>query len=339
MIRRLAILPAAVAALALAAPAVAQLPPGDPPPQDPPPSDPPPVPKPKDARLSIKIESGRVDNKVRYVLEGEELLVRGHIWPYVKHQVVRIAIYRSGKLVHTRTVKVLKDETRKNAGKYQHRFTQVTKEAKYTVQARHDATLEQEAGKSNKEDARAIQSHIDGRESVRLLQISLRSMAFVSPLNGDLDDATRRAVLAYRKVQRWERTGSPTPTMFRKVFAGKGAYHLKYRHPSKHVEGDLERQVIVLANHKKPQQIYTMSSGKPSTPTVQGKFHFYRKEPGANSHGMYYSVYFYGGYAVHGYPSVPATYPASHGCLRVPIPDAYRIYNTIDIGETIYVFD
>jgi lipoprotein-anchoring transpeptidase ErfK/SrfK len=261
------------------------------------------------------------------------------MWPYVKHQVVRLRIYRSGKLIHTRTVKVLKDETRDNAGKYQYRFTQVTKEAKYTVQASHDATIEQEAGESNKEDARAIQSHIDGRESVRLLQIAMRSMAFVSPLNGDLDDATRRAVLAYRKVQRWERTGSPTPTMFRKVFAGKGAYHLKYRHPSKHVEGDLERQVIVLADHKKPQQIYTMSSGKPSTPTVQGKFRFYRKEPGANWEGMYYSTYFYGGYAVHGYPSVPATYPASHGCLRVPIPDAYRIYNMIDIGETIYVFD
>jgi lipoprotein-anchoring transpeptidase ErfK/SrfK len=81
-----------------------------------------------------------------------------------------------------------------------------------------------------------------------------------------------------------------------------------------------------------------MSSGKASTPTVQGTFHFYRSQPGSNSHGMYYSRYFYAGYAVHGYPSVPANYPASHGCLRVPMADAYRIYKSIYIGETIYVY-
>ena len=50
------------------------------------------------------------------------------------------------------------------------------------------------------------------------------------------------------------------------------------------------------------------------------------------------STYFHGGYAIHGYPSVPATYPASHGCVRVPIPDAAHIYNKIFIGETIYVY-
>jgi lipoprotein-anchoring transpeptidase ErfK/SrfK len=172
-----------------------------------------------------------------------------------------------------------------------------------------------------------------------LLQISLRSMAFVSPLNGDLDDATRRGVLAWRKVNDWAHTGSPTPGMFRKVFNGEGTYKPRYEHPAKHVEGDLRHQVLVLVDDKKPVQIYTMSSGKPSTPTVQGKFRFYRQDPGANSEGMYYSSYFIRGYAVHGYPSVPATYPASHGCLRVPIPDAVRIYNWIDIGDTIYVFD
>ena len=33
------------------------------------------------------------------------------------------------------------------------------------------------------------------------------------------------------------------------------------------------------------------------------------------------SNYFIRGYAIHGYAEVP-TYAASHGCLRVPIPDA-----------------
>jgi len=160
----------------------------------------------------------------------------------------------------------------------------------------------------------------------------------VSPVNGKLDDATRRAVLAFRKVQGWHRTGSPTSPVFRRVFNGRGRFKLAHKGPASHVEGDLTRQVLVLVKDGKPDQIYTMSSGKRSTPTVKGTFKFYRSQPGSNSHGMYYSRYFYRGYAVHGYPSVPATYPASHGCLRVPIPDAYRIYKSIFIGETIYVY-
>ena len=41
---------------------------------------------------------------------------------------------------------------------------------------------------------------------------------------------------------------------------------------------------------------------------------------------MVHSSYFIRGYAIHGYPSVP-NYPASHGCLRVPIPNALQIFN------------
>jgi lipoprotein-anchoring transpeptidase ErfK/SrfK len=52
---------------------------------------------------------------------------------------------------------------------------------------------------------------------------------------------------------------------------------------------------------------------------------------------MVHSNYFIGGYAIHGYASVP-NYPASHGCLRVPIPNAYSIFNWIDLGDRIFVY-
>ena len=68
-----------------------------------------------------------------------------------------------------------------------------------------------------------------------------------------------------------------------------------------------------------------MSSGKPSTPTVIGRFRVYTKTPGVNSEGMVDSNYFIRGYAIHGYAEVP-TYAASHGCLRIPIPDAPAVY-------------
>jgi lipoprotein-anchoring transpeptidase ErfK/SrfK len=62
-----------------------------------------------------------------------------------------------------------------------------------------------------------------------------------------------------------------------------------------------------------------------------------RTEPGYNSHGMYYSWYFYGGYAVHGYNSVP-DYPASHGCLRTFISDQPEIYERIFYGQDIFIW-
>ena len=46
---------------------------------------------------------------------------------------------------------------------------------------------------------------------------------------------------------------------------------------------------------------------------------------------MYYSVYWHGGYAIHGYHSVPP-YPASHGCVRNPIPESKFIYNWVTSG-------
>jgi L,D-transpeptidase-like protein len=327
--RRLSILLAATVALALAAPAAAQVPVG--------PTGPTGPPAPKEARMSIAIKSGRSDRGTRWEITGDKLLVKGHIWPFVESQRVTVELYRSGQLVDSAEVKVEKDATKQNAGKFQHRF-ELGDEGSYTVKARHDLTTEQAAAAAGPKKLRVIPAHVRGEESTRLLQISLNSLAYVSPVNGSLDDATRRAVLAFRKVQNWRHTGSPTSDVFRRVFTGHGRFKLHHTSPATHVEGDLKHQVIVLTKHGKPDQIYTMSSGKASTPTVQGTFKFYRSQPGANSHGMYYTRYFHGGYAVHGYPSVPATYPASHGCIRVPMADAYRIYQSIYIGETIYVY-
>jgi lipoprotein-anchoring transpeptidase ErfK/SrfK len=84
--------------------------------------------------------------------------------------------------------------------------------------------------------------------------------------------------------------------------------------------------------------LYTMSSGKPSTPTVIGRFRVYTKTPGTNAHGMVDSNYFIGGYAIHGYPEVP-TYAASHGCLRVPIPNSAAIYGWVQEGTPVDVYN
>ncbi len=53
---------------------------------------------------------------------------------------------------------------------------------------------------------------------------------------------------------------------------------------------------------------------------------------------MVNSNYFIRGYAIHGYAEVP-TYAASHGCLRVPIPDAAAIYGWVREGTPVDVYN
>ena len=93
----------------------------------------------------------------------------------------------------------------------------------------------------------------------------------------------------------------------------------------------------MLLRGRKVDRIYTTSSGKSSTPTVLGRFKVYQRSFGTNALGMVHSSYFIGGYAIHGYLDVP-TFPASHGCLRVPVPNAFSIFNWLRIGDRVDVY-
>jgi L,D-transpeptidase catalytic domain len=51
---------------------------------------------------------------------------------------------------------------------------------------------------------------------------------------------------------------------------------------------------------------------------------------------LYNPLYFNGGIAIHGAPSVPA-YPASHGCVRIPMAASRWFYDTVAAGTPVYV--
>jgi hypothetical protein len=154
---------------------------------------------------------------------------------------------------------------------------------------------------------------------------------------GRLTGGSRLAICAFRKVNGMARNFSYKPAIFRKLLMGHGAFQPRY-HEGHHVEVDISRQVMALVDGDKVVATFHVSTGKSSTPTVRGTFHFYRKEPGTNSHGMYMSIYFIRGYATHGYPSVPTHEAASHGCVRNPIPFSNYIYNWINLGDAMHVY-
>jgi peptidoglycan hydrolase-like protein with peptidoglycan-binding domain len=176
-----------------------------------------------------------------------------------------------------------------------------------------------------------------GGASIRALQRRLRRLGYVTGARGSFDARTARAVLAFRKVTGMARTASASTSFMRRIARGGGHYEIRFRRHGRHIEADLSRQVIALIEGGRVRRIYPVSSGKPSTPTVRGSFRVYSKTPGTNAKGMVDAAYFHGAYATHGYFQVP-TFAASHGCLRVPIPEARSLFNWITLGTPVDVY-
>ena len=321
------------AALVAAAPAQAQVPPVENPPAPPPQQ---PTAQPAEAKISVGVAS-LGDRGRRWVLAGERLVASGRLEPFVEGEKVTVELYRGKKRIGRRTVEV---KDRKGSGRFSVTFGAVKNPGSYFVRARHAATDRQKGASSERASFGAVRSSSGSGSSgqhVRLLQVGLRKLAYVTPVNGRHDGATGRAVMAFRKVNGMSRGFSANRNVMRALFAGRGGYRLRHPKAGKHAEIDLSRAVLVLAERGKPVRIYHASPGKPSTPTVRGSFRVYRRQPGTNSHGMVHSAYFIRGYAIHGYASVPA-YPASHGCVRVPIPNARSIYNWFTMGTRVDVY-
>lgn len=227
-------------------------------------------------------------------------------------------------------------------GRYEFRF-EVGDPGRVRLVVRHAASAAQAAFRTRSETINVVDWEAGSGErgvKVLLLQRGLLKLGFATPVSGYYDSLTANAVNAFRKTNEMGRSGFAMKSVYAMIFRGQGAYRLRYPNAGKngkHVEFDWSRQVLVLAQGGKPYRVYHTSSGAPATPTVFGSYRFYRQSPGTNAKGMVHSSYFIGGYAIHGYASVP-NYPASHGCLRVPIPNAWSIYDWIDIGDPIFTY-
>jgi lipoprotein-anchoring transpeptidase ErfK/SrfK len=322
----------AVTALALPATAVAQVPtpPGG---QQPPAPTPTPPPKPAKANLAIELKSGVRKAKKIYTVRRELVVVRGKINKAAAGETVQVELWRKKREVAHRNARV------RGNGRFRTKL-RPRGAGMFRIRATHKKSDKVAKDKTKAIWFRSIKARAGRGKSgprVELLQRQLAKLGYAVPRSGTFDDGTARAVLAYRKVNRMSRTTVANRTIFRRLFQERGAFKLRHPNAGKHVEADLSRQVLVLADGGKPVKTYHTSSGAPATPTVTGSYRFYRQDPGYNAVEMYYSSYFIRGYAIHGYKSVP-TYNASHGCLRVPLSNAISIYNWIDLGDRIYVY-
>ena len=289
--------------------------------------DPPPAAAPPAATLTLAGERDRT------VLSGKRFSVGGRLRPAVEGEGVTVRVFGDGRELATRTVPT--DAT----GAYRADLN-IRTSGRIAVRAEHAASPALGAASAGRVRLDALPTRVgagQGGARVRLLQRHLRKRGYVVGRRGSFDARTARAVLAFRKVSGLARRTSADRTVMRRLADGGGYFKVRYPGHGKHIEADLSRQVMALMRGRKVERIYPVSSGAPATPTIRGHFRFYLAQPGYNNKEMYFSKYFRGNYAIHGYKSVP-THPASHGCLRAPIPDAKAIYDWIEMGDRIDVY-
>jgi hypothetical protein len=287
----------------------------------------------KRVSLGIGATGGISKRGRKYVLPRELITLRGSTTADFTDKTLRLEIRRNGRVVSRRNVElkssggVLRFNTRWRA----------PKKGRYTVTANLTSAQTELARVTSNAHIVAVRTDIHRGStgmSVKVFQRKLKRLKYVVPTSGRFDDGTARAFMAYRKVTGLSRNYTAGATVARKLAAGKGRFHLRYPKAGRHVEVDISKQVMAFASKGRVVRIYHVSTGAPATPTVRGTYHVYRKDWGTNEKGMVHSSYFIRGYAIHGYADVPP-YNASHGCVRVPVPNAVSIFNWVRMGTRV----
>ncbi len=265
---------------------------------------------------------------------GRPMQVTGVVRPYVPNQKVTLTAYLGTKRISSHRLLVHPVK-----GGHSGEFIG-------TVVAPGHGTLRLEASheRSAKLQGFTVRRNVDALDPVTssplfatLVQQRLAKRHVYMPQSGRWDLQTSLAIDAYhRLLGRGTSQTLDGPTLTA-LLDGKGAFTVRYPKDGRHVEGDLGKQLLALIQGAKVQTIYPISSGKPSTPTILGRYRVYLRTPGYLPDGMYYSDFFIRGYAIHGYDPAP-DYPASHGCMRLPISDAISVFDWLALGDVVDVY-
>jgi N-acetylmuramoyl-L-alanine amidase len=164
------------------------------------------------------------------------------------------------------------------------------------------------------------------------LERVLHALHYAVQVDGVYGDDDIEAIYAFQKVEGLPRTGVVTPVLWARLLHAQVP---RARYPGAHIEVDKARQVLFVVRGGKVALVVAVSTGATGN-TPLGLWHVYRKVTGFDW-VLYYPNYFLRGFAVHGYPDVPP-YPASHGCVRIPMWVATRVYGEIGLGTAVYVY-
>jgi len=173
---------------------------------------------------------------------------------------------------------------------------------------------------------------------------------WTGPIDGVFDGDSKHALIAFQKIEGRKRTGQLAPDELEALRLAARPEPRDSTYP--HVEVDLTRQVLMVvdvagqATHIVPvctgnEKKYMDHGEIHRAHTPRGKFTVLRKISGwrLSSLGLlYYPNYIVNGIAIHGSLSIPA-FPASHGCIRIPMFAAKEISEMTPVGTIVLVYD
>jgi N-acetylmuramoyl-L-alanine amidase len=166
----------------------------------------------------------------------------------------------------------------------------------------------------------------------------------------EVDASLRHALTAFQKIEGRARTGVLTQEEIDALRNARQPRAIEVGYP--HIEVDLSRQVLfIIACDGADLRVLPISSGSGElfteggvtrrAITPMGRFSVYRKIQGWRKSPLgllYYPNYINEGVAIHGAPSVPP-YPASHGCIRIPMFAAKQFSEIAAVGLPVFVYD
>jgi hypothetical protein len=289
------------------------------------------------AKIRVYLPDAWFVNSEPVTIPSRRLTVGGVVRPFVPGQWVTVRAFLGNHLIKSDKFRL----KRSRNGAYGRFTTTVLSSGvgEVTVYVRHARTSKQ-VGFAFRRGFASLDPNVSFGSTgrfVELIQQQLQALHFYLPFTGVYDEGTGLAIDAYHRLLGWGTYQTLDAGTITWLLNGWGEFKVHYPGHGTHAEGNLSNQLLALINGSKVYWILPISSGKPSTPTVTGNFQIYRRVPYFRPDGMYFSSYFYGGYAIHGYNPAP-DYPASHGCMRLPMVDAVDVYNWLNYGDGVDVY-
>ena len=147
------------------------------------------------------------------------------------------------------------------------------------------------------------------------------------------------SVIAFQKAYNFARTGTVDAPQWRKLMSAH-VIHARYTGSGHHIEVDQGRQIGMYVVNGVVTRVWPVSTGAGGG-TPDGTFAVYRKSTYDWDYEfklwLPYASYIHNGIALHGFDSVP-TYPASHGCIRIPQWIAPKVYTIDPVGEIVRIY-
>ena len=188
--------------------------------------------------------------------------------------------------------------------------------------------------------SRALTYGARGRD-VRALNERLAELTYLPPsaVTAAFGEATYHAVVAFQKYEHLRPDGV-AGRQTRAALARAAAPVAPPFGASRRIDISLRRQLALLVEGRRVTRTVAVSTGRTGYATPAGRFEVYRRERRSWSRPyrvwLPWAAYFTGGIALHAYPDVPP-YPASHGCVRVPVAEARVVYRFATLGTRVIV--